>query len=316
MSSYIRYPNPPPCQDNGLKYHPGAYGSRLAVRLSADLSAAAFRSKVTNELCLWYALRSINQPLGNGWISLSKAKERLIQDFNFSPTTLDRLLSRSNGKFIELLYNNRRSTIRFCSLAKVVRWFGIAQVTQRHWREVPVDKFNGVAKRHSQLYASIFHPLGVKANPITRETITEMTGLSKMQQRRYDSLAHIRRVSGAVVYEKDGPLGGREYIPVKMEVFTKAKGARSINRRAPNIYYTQQQPSSKGMLGKVRSVKSSESLVSGEAHHFIRSYFLSFRRLLQSLMRRTRIDEVGFYLTHPSKRIIKGRLEWCYVSRI
>ena len=71
------------------------------VRLVPDLSAAAFRSKKTKELALWYILRALNLS-GSGVIENSLVLEQLQQTFNYSQRTVYEHLALGEGQFWRL----------------------------------------------------------------------------------------------------------------------------------------------------------------------------------------------------------------------
>jgi len=283
-----------------------------SVKLQSDLSASAIKKKATRGLALWACLRSINQPGGDGILPLQVAIERLVLDFNFPRSTVYSQLLHAEGKFLSLVPSKRGTTIKIWGLSQLLQWFSIASLTSRHWRTVRVEDFDGYAKRTAQLYASILPPVGIKGTPLSRATITSLTGLHKVQQRRYEVLAGVRRTPNFAMARVEGPLGKTGYIPMKQEIFTRTGGLRDVNKRLGNSYHTRQQPGNKGMLTKV-GVRN-KPLVPQEAHHLVRSYFLTFRKLIKAITRRTSLDKAGFYLINSRKRIIKGRQEWCCVS--
>jgi len=283
------------------------------VKLQADLSAAALSQKLSKELALWYCLRAINQPFGDGILPLDIAMDRLISDFHFSRATAYRQLLHSKGKVLDLVPSKLGPRIKIYGLSQIIRCFGITKLAKRHWRLGQASDFDGYAKRNAQLYASLLPPKGIKGTPLSRETISKLTRLHKMQQRRYEIIARVKRDYNPAFIRVDGPLGGPGYIPIKQEIFTRVGGIRSINKRLGNGFHTRQLPGSRGMLSKVRT-GIDKSSVPQEAHHLFRTYFWSFKKLIHTLTRRTRIDKTGFYLINPRNRIIKGRLEWCLVS--
>jgi len=148
---------------------------------------------------------------------------------------------------------------------------------------------------------------------MTREVITDRTGLHRVQQRRYEQREHIRRTPNYAYYRVEKKIKDWEYKPLKQLIFTKLNGHRQINKRLGNIYHSQQQPSSRGMLWRVNAELNGFS-ISAEAPTLIKRYFQSFKRLAKGLLRATRTATEGFYLINQTYRHKRGRMEWCYVT--
>jgi len=286
----------------------------LQVRLIPDLSAAAFRQKLTKELSLWYCLRAINQPFGDGVLPLDIAIESLINDFGYSRTGAYRRLYQANNKVLEITDNKRRAVIKIYGLNRLCEGLTIKRLYDRHFRQVPAGRFNTLIKRRSEIYASIHHPERIKSNPISRQTISEMTGLHRIQQRRYEKVASVKRTANFAFHTVDNPLGP-QYVPMKQEIFTRKGGLRDINKRLGNTYHSRQEPSNKGMLQKTSAnLRGSKSLISVEAPNLVRLFFWTSKKLVKALLKRTRIDKEGFHLISSRKRIKRGRMEWGYVT--
>jgi hypothetical protein len=94
-----------------------------------------------------------------------------------------------------------------------------------------------VAKARAELYAAIHKPQGIKGNPMSRQTITGMTGLDKVQQRRYEILAKVKRTLCYGVFNIHNSTGNT-IEPEKQEIFSRSKGFREINKRLGNIYHS------------------------------------------------------------------------------
>lgn len=286
------------------------------IRMVSDVSEAAIKQKLANEVGLWLRLRAINH-WGSGVLSIETAIEGLIQQFGYSVWAAYRHLNKANGKFIELGHYNGRTTIKIKGLTKVCEYLGVNRITDKHWREVPAAEFTRDRTR-AELYASILKPEGITANPMPRDVITERTGLHKVQQRRYEKQVHIKRTPNFSFCREETPVEGSnkpliDYKPLKVEIFTKDKGFRDINKRLGNSYHTRQRQAAKGMLKKVHA-ELKGSLIPAEAPSLIKRYFQSFQKLSKTLLRRTRISTEGYYLINNRVRRIQGRLEWCRVE--
>lgn len=285
--------------------------SHNGVKLLPDLSAAAFRQKLTLELITWHRLRYLNTT-GSGFISIERAIEGLVSEFNSTPRTALRQINEANGKFLTINPSNRGPVIQIYALKRVCQYLNTT-LTDLHWRIVGVEHFNSTGKAKAQLYASIFKPKGIRANPVSRETITERTGLHKMQQRRYEQKAHIKRNSNYACYKDNSPLGEAKYKPVKQDIHTRAGGHYQVNKKLGNIYHTDQGVGCKGMLRRV-NVELKRSCTPDEAPTLIKQFYSSFKNLTKAIMRRTKTPKEGYYLVNSGYRTIPGRLEWCYYA--
>jgi len=268
----------PECQAHsvtGLNSNPSASGYR--VRLVPDLSASAFKTKQTRELALWHCLRSLNTT-GCGHISLETAIEQLSQVFAFRRRTVFNTLSLGEGVFWTRKATLQGTTINIKSLKDIFVMFGTSLLNIARFYEVPAEKFQSLKERRLALWASIHKPKGVKANPISRDSIETYTGIQRRRQQRYDKSGLVART----------PCYRPQFIQ---------------QPRLPNIYHNKAQPGHTGMLIKVRrlirSFKTDEALEP-------RRYFNSMRKLTKT---RDRAD-VSYVLTNSHQRHIKGRLEW------
>lgn len=304
--------SPDNCCNTPLAYS-GA--SQRYVKLLPDLSAAAFRQKLTLELITWLQLRYLNTT-GSGFINLEKAIEGLRSEFGYCRKTAERHILRTEGLFLRVNGSGPRTTIQIYGLLKVCKYFTIT-LGDKHWRMVTPDHFDTMGKAKAQLYASIHKPQHIRANPISRQTLTERTGLHKVQQRRYEKAAHIRRTPNYSFYKDDNPLGRCNYKPERQEIFTRAGGHYQVNKRLGNTYHTEQTAGAKGMLKKVNTglnARLKRSSIPGEAPTLTKRFFASFRRMVKVLTRRTTLPKEGFYLINSGYRTISGRLEWCYYA--
>lgn len=282
------------------------------VKLYAELSAAAFKNKLKDELALWYVLQSFNVTNGGcGDITCDSLNDLAGQlaPFGYSRRTAYRQLVEANGKFFRIVEVKGRTTVRIYGILTVFRSLGITRLTMdRHVRLVDAGSFNTMGKRRSQLFASIFKPAGIRANPMTRETITTLTGLSKMQQRRYEIEVGTKRTPNFEVTHKDGSM-----MPVIMEVYGKARTYR-VSRRLGNIYHTSQVSGKKGQTVKVQKAlrPRKESLLNEGALLVKKAFFSSLKRLTRYYNGLKGHTREGFYLVRNNSRAFRGRLEWCH----
>ena len=135
------------------------------VKLYADLSAAAFKNKLEDELALWTALQSLNVANGGcGDLTADSLNDLAGQlaAFGYKERTARRQLLEGNGRFFRLETIKTRCRIKIYSLLTVCRALSIDRLTlDRHCRLVNASAFNSLKKRRSQLFASLFKPEGV-----------------------------------------------------------------------------------------------------------------------------------------------------------
>ncbi|MBI2847982.1 MAG: hypothetical protein HYX83_02290 [Chloroflexi bacterium] len=290
------------------------------VRLIPDLSAAALRIKQSKQLALWYALRAINVT-GSGIVDKDIALTVLRDTYHYSTASLYDCLRKGEGIYWKVLCD--RISIR--GLRDVAAALDIGRINDRHFREITPGQFNTSLARKAQVYASIHHPAGIHGNPISRQTITTITGLSKSAQRRLEVAAHVNRVPQYAVHsfevpamidgkvvEISGPHGiGREIlkrqttVPVKVEVYGKNK-VYLVNKRLPNVYQSEQQAAAKGILSKLS--KRLKVLIQREARKPIRRYYKSEKRLAKGLNATGQTE--GYFKLPIWKRLVWGRQEW------
>ena len=283
----------------------------IVVRLIPDISAAAIKQKQTLECGLWLRLRALNA-WGSGFLDAEAAILGLQYYFGYSRSSAFRQLNKANGNYLALKWYKGRSTIKIYGLKTVSEYLSIGRFTDTHFRDIPAADFPRERTR-GQLFASLAKPHGIRANSMSRETITERTGLHKVQQRRYEQREHIARTPNYAFQQSISPLDQEKFRPVKIQIFTKSKGFRSINKRLGNTYHSKQQASGRGMLRKVNAELNGFS-IPAEAPTLIQRYFATFKELIKGLVRHKENDKEGSYLIPSRKRIRKGRLEWCTID--
>lgn len=281
--------------------------NKLVVRLIPDLSAAAFKKKAVDLLALWHCLRAINTT-GCGHLLVTDAIEGLTSSFGYSRKQISRTFADGEGKFWLREYSPRRKRYqaRIYSLEKVCQYLDTYLHYDCRMREVNASEFNTTLMRRAQIYTSIHKPESMRAKPLSRECIEEMTGLAKMQQWRYEKIAKVKHVAQFPMHNIDGKIQH-----IKRVITTKAKGTRTINDRLPNVYHTKQQSSSVGMLLKVkRQLKASKSLMTDEATlaQTTKRYYKGISAMLKGLRKAT--DREAYYRLRPDNRLIRGRQEW------
>ncbi len=278
----------------------------LVVKLFPELSAAALKTDLDKELALWYELRAINDN-GSSRLLLNDALAALVKNCGYSQATAYRLLKAGDGKLWDICQSPRLpglSQIKIYGLRQVAEWFNTSVFRLNRPVEVRVSDFKGSrANKTAWLYASFFKPDGVRAKPISRDSIEAATGVLRCQQKRYDKVAGIKRVANfAFQQDSQGKLTPiRHLVDGKSQQWLK-------DRRLGNTYHSRALSAPRGMTKRINAELRHRSLKTGEASSvLIKRFFLSARSLVRSPVR----DKEAFILVNKRDRIIRGRMEWC-----
>ncbi len=266
--------------NNGVSVAFPFFVASFKVRLVADLSAAAFRSGQDKELALWYCLRSLNTT-GSGTLPYELAIEGLQSVFGYSLRTALRHLALGEGQFWQRKSVKRGSIIDIYGVKQIALMFNTTLLGNIRFYEVPARKFQSLRYRRLALWSSIHKPLGVRANPISRDTLAGITGVQRRTQQLYDKAARIKK--------------------------TVNFRPQHEQKRLPNSYHNRQDFGHRGQLAKIR--RQLRSLLTAEALEK-RRYFGSVPKMLKT---KDRVD-VSYVLTRSDKRQIRGRLEWEPIS--
>ncbi|MBA7566886.1 hypothetical protein ES708_08585 [subsurface metagenome] len=282
------------------------------LRLIPDLSAAALRRKKHKELALWHRLRALGQPAGTGVLRYEFAIQGLVETFGYSPRTAYRHLALAEGRLWHRTTHRTGPVIEIYGLKTACEYLG-TRLNQgdRHYRELPASAFQ-LGQERAQLLASIHKPEGIRANPISRQSIEGYTGVGRRQQLRYDRKAGVRKTPGHGVLQVKDKDGGTRIVPERQLIVTKTKQYWR-NKRMPNTYHSQAGASSRGMLKRVGS-QLRGFLIPDEAIPN-RRYFKGHKSLLQSAREHFRRERYlpfeGYRLLRNNQRLIRGRIEWC-----
>ncbi|MBA7531774.1 hypothetical protein ES705_23995 [subsurface metagenome] len=289
-------------------------GRPFFVRLIPDLSAAALRQKKHKELALWHRLRTLDIS-GTGVLSNELAIRGLVETFGYSSRTAYRHLELAEGRLWRRSIHRTGPVVEIYGLKTACEYLGtFLNQADRHFRELPASQFQ-LGQERAQLYASTFKPQGIRANPISRQSIEGYTGLDKCQQLRLGKKAGVRKTNSHGVCQFTDKDGRTRVVPERQLLVTKKKQYET-DKRLPNIYHGQTRASNKGMLKRVGS-KLRRSLIPDEAIPTIptKRYFKGHKSLLQSVREHFRKEHYlpfeGYRLLRNSDRIIRGRIEWC-----
>lgn len=284
------------------------------VKLCVDLNIKAIKTHQGKLLALWYCLRALDIN-GTGHLPLDQAIEALEDIFEYKHNTLFEHLKQGEGLFWTRVVGKYRARIDIKALQKVFAYLGITRIEDKHWRILTPAQFNTTRMRSAQLYATIFKPDGIRGNPQSRQTITERTGLHKMQQRRFEKEAKVKRTPNyamATIRDDNGKLESRKLII--HTVYGKSRSYQ-VPKRQGNIYHNKALPGARGMLKKASiTLRDRGFSVSGEAA-ILKRYFSSFKQFSKALQRTTGgLIREGYILLPNKQRLIPGRLEWQYVE--
>ncbi len=278
--------------------------SSITIRLIPDISAAALRSHQSKQVALWYILRAIDGAFfgASGAIDKAYIVEILVSRFGYSARSAQRHLAMGEGIWWHTYFNHQKLRVQIHGLAVVCKALGTALETDRHFRAISSEAFNSPAARKGQIYASIHKPAPIRANPISRQSISEHTGLSKPTQIRLERIAHVRKVANYAMIQQ-----GTTMVSEKVEVYTR-KRCYVLHKRLPNSYRSQQQSAGKGMLRSTS--KRLRSLVTDEAPQLTKRYFKGVRSLTKALCSRGKDVQEGYFKLGAKYQTIQGRQEW------
>lgn len=273
----------------------------VVIRLMPGLSVAALKAKVDKELALWHCLRAINH-WGSGRLGQSKAIHALTHNFNYSKSAAYRILNEGFGEFWDIRERNGSRTIYLHSLEKMARYFSTR--CGRYFLEIPVEDFvgngkNRVATQRSWLYASFHKPEGIQAQPISRASIQQATGVNRRSQQRYDEVASIRVPNYADRQDARGKV-----VPI-IEAVSGKNRQWLVHKRLGNTYHCRARRGPEGMLRKVKAALV-QSLNRGEACQRKR-FFFTARAYLKCPNRHPE----PYVLVSHKDRLQPGRSEWC-----
>lgn len=267
------------------------------VKLYPGLSANATKSGKHKELALWYCLRSLNYT-GCGHLYFDEAITQLVQVFHYTEKTLYRQLKAGNGLFWDIYLTIRGRRIKIYGLKTVCEYLDTYAPGKPF--EIDVSEFTGVQARKACLYSSTH----TSNKPISRQSLTEKTGVSIASQKRYDKVTGTKRTA---VFATCQDINTGKHCAMKQEIFTSS-GILVKDRRLGNIYHTGANRACRGMTKKVTS-HLRQSLVRDEACTYNQRFFLT----VKSYIRRCTKRNEAFLQVPKGKTIIPGRVEFCLV---
>jgi hypothetical protein len=189
----------------------------------------------------------------------------MLSAYAYTPGTARRILREGRGTFWAIENTeDGRSLIRLFSLLRVCQHFGI---TNTGWPvDLPAEAFRGLRKRRAAMYASWLSHREDK--PISRQTITESTGLQRRRQQRYDVVAGIVKTENTPFRRVNGHL-----VPIMAEYEGKSRLYRTPER-LPNTFATHLTHAPRGMTKRVNAALR-RCCERGDATKIVRRYFKS-----------------------------------------
>lgn len=167
------------------------------IKLYPDIARAMLRQELANSGRLWLALRYLDQKQ-QGWLRIDVARERLTKKTAvlrlFGWRQLRNLLQTGKGIFWE----RDRDRIWLYGVEKVAQKLEISRL-RGFPIKLPLQHLTqGIGVFRAHLYASI-HSGRRQANPISRERLKQLSGITPRTQRQYDRIARVKRVQNIAI---------------------------------------------------------------------------------------------------------------------
>lgn len=285
--------------------------SARKIRLVPQLNCAALmaKPKQDKQLILWYCLRSIDSGTGRGVLLQDEALEILNKHYGYQRQTAYKHLLAGAGTYWKIHHSTRngQTYIIISGIYKVAEHLDAQLTKGSRFVEMNVEALP--PSSHTQARRAILYNIGIgrtfnreRCDPISRQSLSEKTGVEERQQRRYDALqekrtGHSVRMETKAYYREQESYKLRAYWRLVM----KGPFESVETMQLPNRYRTWYSGSSRGMLPKVSSMlngRDKKSLISGEANApegRQRRYYSSFKRYYNAHTKGQNIDRECFY---------------------
>ncbi len=204
------------------------------INLYPDIALALLRDERVADGRLWLLLRALDEQ-GRGVWTRHTAYEKLTRDdapyWLCGERQLRKLLERGEGLF---WHQDKQKRIWLCSQAKVAAALGIGRL-QHKPVALPVSILcQPIGDVRAHLYAS-FHSIrsgGEKqAMPISRQTLTMLSGVCPRTQQAYEMRARVQATACIAVGAVQEPVSSRVETPVlsRVEVATSTQLSASVS---------------------------------------------------------------------------------------
>lgn len=238
------------------------------IRVSPSLSNAIIKAERTAEYRIWSLLRHLDTS-GTGSINSKYARTQITKVLKVcGKRRYNQIIRAGLGVFWERWGNGR---LRICGMAAVCRQFDVRHLSGKNV-EIKLKDVTGTFKQFKAALLSSFYA-SRKSNPISRETIRAITGISERTQQELDQISGVtieKNIGIATVqtpeniqdYFYDNGQAAFSFIDHKGK--QGKKGVTYNAQRLPNTYYS---PLTIGTNGRKKKVNTqlNELLVIKEA---------------------------------------------------
>ena len=184
-------------EDKDSSFETPSISSTELVTVSPDLVGEMFKRKQTSILRLYYLFRYLDTE-GSGQLNLSRIRKQLTEAGSpyriCGPKRFGQLLQSGMGLFWTM--GNGRIWLR--SLPKVLGSFGVTRLQFRSVDMSVSSLLNSMSKTNAHFYATIHSGRNSNA-PISRATLTELTGIPKTTQIQYEKTAGITKTTNYAI---------------------------------------------------------------------------------------------------------------------
>lgn len=157
-----------------------------------DIAIAANRAGQSTHYQLWLALRHLDTD-GRGWLSQKAAQDAFCSDqrtnetYLYKKTRLRQLVAEGNGVYWRLDEQNQR--VFYHRESRIADGLGMKRLTGRHVAIGAAQIFTSIQTFRAHCFAAW---LANHTNPISQETIAQLTGIPPRTQLRYTNAANIQ----------------------------------------------------------------------------------------------------------------------------
>ena len=203
-----RIPEPPTCSAGEASPSPR---SEKTVTVYPSLLLAMLKQNQEAAGRVYLLLRYLDKA-GRGWLPVAEIREQLTR--KGSPLKvigwrrLRQLLHQGEGVFWE---RDREGRLWLRSALKIALELDCNRLKGKRV-DLPIKTLlGGIGEVRAHFYAS-FHSGRTAANPISRQTLESITGLSPRTQRDYDRIANVQRQRNLAVGPKHTQLSAEETV--------------------------------------------------------------------------------------------------------
>lgn len=279
--------------------------SRLGcVRIIPEFNIAALNQGKDKELLFWYLLRTANVT-GSGRIPLLDAEKLFTEVFKCPRRTFYRHLRLGMGKLWEV-YENGRAVIKIYAIKEACQWFNTFKLSR--YVDVDIETITQYPRKALLWNTGAYRPnyTGRDNNPISRQSLKDVTGIDERSQQRFDDKAETERQETKV--KTRDPETFKLYT---QKITVKAKNGKQVQipRQLGNIYISHGIQSCKGQLKKAARTarERQESLLRDEASNKglmpSKRFYSGFKDWCNKYLKGKATDEDSYYPTRNNKAV-------------